>query len=98
MDERLVYMGLTQEEFDEKATFVSEYEEIDKKLGDLRFSITNKILNSAIEEMQSILIDEESKYKECKAIVEEYENFDEDNYITNDGIWEHTLEERRGGF
>ena len=98
-DEVLEYLGLTPKKMEQMRTQVAIYESIEKVLNESLFGLEDKDLIATIELLKTNLYDnEEYEYKKNKDKIEEVESFDIYDYVSNDGIYESVLEERRSGF
>ena len=98
-NEILEYLGLTPKKMEQMRTQVAIYESIEKVLNESLFGLKDKDLIATIELLKTVLEDnEEYEYRKNKDKIEEVEDFDIYDHVSNDGIWESVLEERRSGF
>ena len=95
---KLDMLGLTRKELNDMQNYVEDYTSLEKSLDRYYFSVEDKELKETIMEMQRILTEcEESKYKEYKEKIEEYEDFNINDYVDNDAIASEYRREIMGG-
>ena len=95
---KLDMLGLTRKELNDMQNYVEDYKSLEQSLDRHYFSVEDKDLKETIIEMQRILTEyEESKYKEYKEKIEEYEDFNINDYVDNDAIASEYRREIMGG-
>ena len=96
--DRLDVMGITERKLNEIQDFVNEYEWLEnhfKKLIEMeRVQDHKDFLQATLDEFY---LENRRRYNEYKDILNEYENFDESNYASNEGIYEGLVRDRMGG-
>lgn len=99
--DKLDLMGLTETDLNNMEDFISEYEYIEKALGELEDKIQGEELKKMVSDLKDFFWENEDlTYKKYKDTLEEYENFDYDNYDLGDTNaelnYDYEMEIRKG--